>query len=240
MPIRISPKMKEEVRKSLEDYNTLLSRAQKDSSVDLGEVVARVKFDSFEELKKEPEYSDIEVLTGERDAYQNIMLMCETTDYAPTKPYSKLSLAKYVEFVVELRLYKNVARRKNIRDIQTAREFGDLSENAEYTIAREQQGKIESHILELDYIANNCEIIEPKDSYTEGDIGSTVTIVNQKTKQSRTFMLTGCFEADINSVPQKISNESPIGKAVMGKKVGDNVMVVTNRGKDIYKITAIK
>ena len=241
MPIRISSKMKEEVKKTLEDYNTLLSRAQKEpGAVDLSDIIARVKFDNFEELKKEPEYNDIEVLTGERDAYQNIMLMCETTDYAPSKPYSKLSLEKYVAFVVELRLYKNVARRKNIRDIQTAREFGDLSENAEYTIAREQQGKIESHIVELEYIVNNCEIIQPKDSYSVGDIGSTVTIQNLKTKQTRTFMLTGCFEADINSVPQKISNESPIGKAVMGKKVGDNAIVVTNRGKDIYKITAIK
>lgn len=240
MPIKISAKMKEEVKVALDEYNALLSKAQKDNTIDLSEYVSKVNFDAFEDLKKEPEYSALEVLTGERDAYQNIILMRETVDHNPSKPYSKLSLEKYVALVVELRIYKNVARRKNNRDIQTAREFGDLSENAEYQIAREQQGKIESHILELEYVVSNCEIIEPKDSYSIGEIGSTVTIVNLKTKQQRTFELTGCYESDINSVPQKISNESPIGAAVMGKKAGDNAIVVTNRGKDMYKIVSIK
>ncbi len=241
MPIRISENLKAKVKAALEEYNTTLSKAQREpDSVDLTPYVARVDVDGFEDLKKEPEYNDLEILTGERDAYQNILLICETADYESSKVYSKLSLEKYVAFVVELRLYKNVARRKNIRDIQTAREFGDLSENAEYTIAREQQGKIEAHIVELEYIINNCEIVEPKTAYTVGEIGATVTIENLKTKQKRTFVLTGKHEGDINSVPQKISDESPIGKAVLGKKAGDNAIIVTARGKDLYKIISVK
>ncbi len=238
MPIRISDDQKQLAKDNLDKYNAILSDAQKDDKVDLSQYVARVKFDGFEELKKEPEYSDLEVLTGERDAYQNIILNCETTK--TDAEYPKISLEKYVELVVELRLYKNVKRRKNVRDIKTAREFGDLSENAEYQIAREQQGIIESHIADLEKMVGNCEIVQPKTTHDVADIGAKIVIENARTKAQVVFELVGSSEADINSVPQKISNASPIGRAVSGHKAGDTVVVVLPRGKEIYKISEIK
>jgi transcription elongation factor GreA len=238
MPIRISDEQKKLAKDFLEKYNETLSLAQKDSTVDLSQYVARVKFDGFEDLKAEPEYSDLEVLTGERDAFQNIILNCETAK--TDAEYPKISLEKYVELVVELRIYKNVKRRKNVRDIKTAREFGDLSENAEYQIAREQQGIIESHIADLEKIVDNCEIVQPKTTHDVADIGAKITIESVKTKAKVEFELVGSSEADINSVPQKISNASPIGRAVNSKKVGETVCVVLPKGKEIYKIIEIK
>ncbi len=245
MPIKISLKTKEKVEKLLAENNDLISQYHKDEkSVDFAPIVGKVgKFGgrcSFEDLRNEPEYSDIEVLVGERDAYKNILQQCETSLGAPDKDFTKLTLESYVSLYVEFKIYKNVARLKNARDIKTAREFGDLSENAEYQIAREQQGLIEARISELEAITDNCEIIEPKTSYSIGEPGATVTICNLKTKQEKTFILVGATESDINSVPQKISNVAPLGKAVVGKKAGDTVPVIIGKNKDMYKIISIK
>ncbi len=245
MPIKISMNTKEKVEKLLQENNDLISQYHKDEkSVDFEPIVGKVgKFGgrfSFEELRVEPEYSDIEVLTGERDAYKNILQQCETSAKMTDKELTKLTLESYVSLFVEFKIYTNVARKKNARDIKTAREFGDLSENAEYQIAREQQGLIEARISELAAITDNCEIVEPKTSYTIGEPGATVTIQNLKTKQEKTFILVGATESDINSVPQKISNVAPIGKAVVGKKTGDTVPVVIGKNRDMYKIISIK
>ncbi|MBE5732587.1 MAG: transcription elongation factor GreA [Clostridiales bacterium] len=245
MPIKISLKTKEKVEKLLQENNDLISQFHKDEkSVDFAPIVGKVgKFGgrcSFEDLRHEPEYSDIEVLIGERDAYKNISQQCDTSGRPSEKELTQLTLETYVSLYVEFKIYKNVARQKNARDIKTAREFGDLSENAEYQIAREQQGLIEARISELEAIVDNCEIIDTKTGYDIGEPGATVVIQNLKTKQKKEFILVGATESDINSVPQKISNVAPIGKAVVGKKAGDTVPVIIGKNKDMYKIISIK
>jgi transcription elongation factor GreA len=126
-------------------------------------------------------------------------------------------------------------RRGAIADkIAEARDFGDLSENAEYDSAREEQGLVESRIAEIEDILLNAELIKAKK-------GSKVTLgskVELKTgKKTVTYSVVGPVEAD--PLEGKISNESPIGMALMGKKVGDNAMINTPKGEIVYEIVAI-
>lgn len=128
----------------------------------------------------------------------------------------------------------NIARRSEIADaIRTARELGDLSENAEYQSARADQERNDNRIAEIDAIVNNVEIITKK---TTGKVqlGSTVTLKNGSTKQ---FQVVGTVEAD--PLNGKISDESPIGKALLGKKVGDEVEIKTPAETTVYTIDAI-
>lgn len=121
--------------------------------------------------------------------------------------------------------------------IKTAREFGDLSENAEYQSARSEQDKSEARIAELEHILQNLEIIkEPKSSAgAKVQLGSKVKLKNDgKTKE---FQVVGTVEA--NPLEGKISDESPIGKSLMGKKVGDEVEIKTPAETAVYKITDI-
>lgn len=119
--------------------------------------------------------------------------------------------------------------------IKTAREFGDLSENAEYSAARQEQEKSESRIAEIENILENHEIIaEPK----KGDsiqIGNTVELKN--TDGTRTFTIVGSVEA--NPTEGKISDESPIGMALLGKKLGEDVEIVTPAKSATFKIAKI-
>jgi len=119
--------------------------------------------------------------------------------------------------------------------IANARDYGDLSENAEYDAAREEQGLLESRIIEIEDILQNCELISAKHSTTEVGLGSTVDIKNGKTV---TYKVVGAVEAD--PMEGKISNESPIGAALMGQKVGDKVTIVTPKGENKYEIIAIR
>ena len=119
--------------------------------------------------------------------------------------------------------------------IKTAREFGDLSENAEYSAARQEQEKSESRIAVIENILENHEIIaEPK----KGDsiqIGNTVELKN--TDGTRTFTIVGSVEA--NPTEGKISDESPIGMALLGKKLGEDVEIVTPAKSATFKIAKI-
>lgn len=127
-----------------------------------------------------------------------------------------------------------VARRSEIADaIRTARELGDLSENAEYQSARADQERNDNRIAEIDNIINNVEIIK-KATGGKVQLGSVVTLKNGKTKE---FQVVGTVEAD--PLNGKISDESPIGKALIGKKVGDEVDIKTPAETTTYKITAI-
>lgn len=118
--------------------------------------------------------------------------------------------------------------------IKSAREFGDLAENAEYTSARQEQERVEGRIAEIEHILQNVEIISKPRSHLV-QLGSTVHLkTNGKTKQ---FQVVGTVEAD--PLNGKISDESPIGRALMGKKEGDKVEIKTN-GEDVaYKIASI-
>lgn len=118
--------------------------------------------------------------------------------------------------------------------IKTAREFGDLAENAEYQTARQEQEKLEARISEVEHILNNVEVITKPKGDSKVQLGSVVTLENGAKKQ---FQIVGTVEAD--PLNGKISDESPIGQALMGKKLGDSVEIKTPADTHVYKITHI-
>lgn len=128
-----------------------------------------------------------------------------------------------------------VSERSNIADkIKTAREFGDLAENFEYSSARQEQEKNEARISELEAILQNVEIIQQPKSGGKVVLGSTVKLENGKVKE---FKVVGTVEAD--PLNGKISDESPIGQALLGKKVGDAVEIKTPAETTVYTIVQI-
>lgn len=119
--------------------------------------------------------------------------------------------------------------------IKTAREFGDLAENAEYQTARQEQEKLEARISEIEHILNNVEVIAKPKGDSKVQLGSTVKLKGDgKVKQ---FQVVGTVEAD--PLSGKISDESPIGQALLGKKVGDEVEIKTPAETTSYKVTDI-
>lgn len=142
------------------------------------------------------------------------------------------------EGVSELKseLEELVALRAPIAErIKTAREFGDLSENAEYSSARQEQERVESRIGEIENILMNVEIIKKPKGDTKVQLGSLVKLNgNGKTKE---FQVVGTVEAD--PMNGKISDESPIGQALLGKKEGEQVEIQTPAETSTYKIVDI-
>jgi transcription elongation factor GreA len=127
------------------------------------------------------------------------------------------------------------SHRARIADkIADARDFGDLSENAEYDAAREEQGLLETRVAEIEDILLNAEIIKAG-SKTKVALGSTVEV--KTGKKSFTYTIVGPVEAD--PLEGKISNESPIGVALFGKKVGETAEIKTPKGAFTYEITRI-
>lgn len=128
-----------------------------------------------------------------------------------------------------------VSQRGAVADrIKTAREFGDLAENAEYQTARQEQEKLEARISEVEHILQNVKVIDKPKNDGVVRLGSTVTLKNGTTK---TFQVVGTVEAD--PLEGKISDESPLGKAVLGKKVADEVEIRTTAETTIYKIVEV-
>lgn len=128
-----------------------------------------------------------------------------------------------------------VAERPTLAEnIKTAREFGDLSENAEYQSARQEQEKNENRISEIEAILANSQVITTPKSDGKVVLGSTVKLKNGTTKE---FQVVGTVEAD--PLNGKISDESPIGKALLGKKLGDEVEIKTPAETIRYKIINI-
>lgn len=127
------------------------------------------------------------------------------------------------------------ARRGEVADkISEARDFGDLSENAEYDAAREEQGLLETRIAEIEDIVNNAEIIKPTKKSTIG-LGSRVELKTGSKKV--VYTIVGPVEAD--PLEGKVSNESPIGMALYGKKVDDKVTISTPKGDMSYTIVSV-
>lgn len=127
------------------------------------------------------------------------------------------------------------SRRGDIAEkIANARDFGDLSENAEYDSAREEQGLVESRIAEIEEIILNAEIIKGG-STTKVGLGSKVELTTGE--KTVAYHVVGPVEAD--PLEGKISNESPIGEALMGKKVGDKATITTPKGTTEYTIVTI-
>lgn len=129
-----------------------------------------------------------------------------------------------------------VANRPKIADaIRIAREQGDLSENAEYQAAKQDQETHETRIAELEHILKNVEVIK-KPKGDKVSHGSTVALKSSGGKE-KTFTVVGTVEAD--PLNGKISDESPIGKALLGKKKGDDVEIVSPAETTVYKIVSI-
>lgn len=120
--------------------------------------------------------------------------------------------------------------------IKTAREFGDLSENMEYSAARQDQERNESRINDIEHILKNVKVIVMPKSDSKVVLGSTVKLKTEDGK-SKEFQIVGTVEAD--PLNGKISDESPIGKALIGKKVGDEVEIKTPLETSVYKIVDI-
>jgi len=125
-----------------------------------------------------------------------------------------------------------------VKRVATARAHGDLSENAEYHNAREEQQLLQAKIDEIQEIMGNAEVVEMTRSHDKVGMGSTVTVdMTGKKGKSFTYNIVGEFEADPKE--GKISIESPLGKALAGKKKGDDAVVEAPAGKISYKIKKI-
>src|SRR5262249_16740785 len=139
----------------------------------------------------------------------------------------------------ELEQLSTVKRREVAERIKEAREFGDIMENAEYDAAKNEQAMLEQRIAQLEDRVRRSTVVDSKQVNTDVvSVGVTVHVRDQKSGDSRKFFLVGAAEA---SPPDKLSNESPIGKALMGHKRGDVVSVDVPRGpKRKLKITKIE
>ncbi|PLR93772.1 transcription elongation factor GreA [Bacillus sp. T33-2] len=139
----------------------------------------------------------------------------------------------------ELEHLKTVKRKEVVERIKIARSFGDLSENSEYDSAKEEQAFVEGRITTLENMIRNAKIIEEdelsKDTVT---LGRTVTFKELPDGDEETYSVVGSAEAD--PFEGKISNDSPIAKSLMGRKVGDEVTVQTPGGEMNVRITSIK
>ena len=131
-------------------------------------------------------------------------------------------------------------RRKEVsQKIKEAREQGDLSENAEYDAAKDEQRDIEARIEELEKILKNAEVVvEDEVDLDKINIGCQVKILDVELNEELEYKIVGSTEA--NSLKGKISNESPVGKALIGSKVGDTVDVETQAGIIQYKVLEIQ
>jgi|TARA_B100001093_G_scaffold170856_1_gene163748 transcription elongation factor GreA len=139
----------------------------------------------------------------------------------------------------ELNTLIKVKRPAIIQSIATAREHGDLKENAEYHAAREQQSFVEGRIQDIEGKLSHAQVIDVT-KVPAGErvvFGATVTIINAETDQVSRYRIVGDDEADVKS--GKISYQSPIARALIGKETGDAVVVVTPRGDIEYEIDAV-
>ena len=133
-----------------------------------------------------------------------------------------------------------VNRRKEVAGkIKEAREQGDLSENAEYDAAKDEQRDIETRIEEIEKILKNAEVVvEDEVDVNKINVGCTVKVYDEEFEEELEFKIVGSSEA--NSLQGKISNESPVGKALIGRSIGDTVEVETQAGVISYKVLAIE
>lgn len=143
-----------------------------------------------------------------------------------------ISKDKLEQFKKELQELKTVKRREVVERIEKAKEMGDLSENAEYAIAKDEQAFIEGRILELGDLFNNAIIIDEIKKTDAVSVGSKIKVKIDGGEKE--FEIVGITEAD--PIHGKISNESPLGRAMLGRRRGDEVEVLTPRGKIIYTI----
>lgn len=139
--------------------------------------------------------------------------------------------------IEELNYLKSVKRKEILESLQAAKALGDLSENAEYHQAREDQGKTEDRINQIDYMLQNS-IVVKKHHSNKVEIGTTVDVIREGSKESVSYSIVGAEEADMSL--NKISNKSPLGQALFGKEKGDVVSINTPKGLAKYTIVKIQ
>jgi transcription elongation factor GreA len=145
----------------------------------------------------------------------------------------------YASMKTQLHKLKNVDRPANSRAIEIARGHGDLSENADYSAAKEEQGLIEAKIRELEAKIALAEVIDPtKLSGSRVRFGATVTIEDSETGETQRYVIVGENEADIKR--GRISIGAPVARALIGKEVGETVTVQSPKGKRDYEVTEVE
>jgi len=139
----------------------------------------------------------------------------------------------------ELDHLKTVHRQEVNERIRQAKEFGDITENAEYEDAKQEQAFVEGRILKLESMIRNARLIDESE-YASGEVHLGAVVKVKDLDHNRVFEFTIVGSAESDPVNHRISNESPIGRALMGKKKGDEVVVNTPKGSVTYKIEQIK
>jgi transcription elongation factor GreA len=146
--------------------------------------------------------------------------------------------AGHAAMLEEIKHLKSVERPRIIQAIEEARSHGDLSENAEYHAAKEQQGWIEARVAELEDKISRADVIDvTKLSGDTVKFGAKVTLLDEETEEKAAYQIVGEFEADVKK--GKISVSSPIARAIIGKRKGDTVEVVTPGGGKSYEIVKV-
>ena len=151
----------------------------------------------------------------------------------------KLSAERFEELKEELNYLKTVREREVAEQIKEARSFGDLSENSEYDEAKNEQGKLFSRMAEVEAILANCVVIE--ESEDDGNairLGSRVKVMDLEVKEEESYQVVGSQEAD--PMNGRISEDSPFGKALVGRAVGDEVTVEAPAGVLHYSVVEIQ
>ncbi|MDD3303090.1 MAG: transcription elongation factor GreA [Candidatus Gracilibacteria bacterium] len=158
------------------------------------------------------------------------------------KNYVYVTLEGLQKLEQELKFLREERRVEIAEKLKEAISFGDLSENAEYEEARNDQAQVELRISELEDQLKNVKIIKEEKSTKENRviIGKEVTILNLESDEEGAYKIVGTTESSILAEIPKISNDSPIGKALLGKNIGDVVKVKSYAGTTEYKIVSIK
>lgn len=142
-----------------------------------------------------------------------------------------LSKERYEELVKELEQLKTVRRKEIAEDLEYARSLGDLSENAEFNKAREDQAIVEDRINQIESVLANAEIIKMHHAST-AEVGTTISLLKKGSTKPETYMLVGSEEIDFNT--NKISLKSPIGISISGKSKGDEIKVKLPNGSEVF------
>ncbi len=148
-----------------------------------------------------------------------------------------ISKEKKKELEKELEYLKTEKRMEIAEALETARGFGDLSENAEYHEARKQQAELEARIKEIEFLLQHAKISSKTGKKGEVAVGSKVTLSKKGSRSKLIYQIVGAAEADI--LENKISNESPLGRALLGKKKGEEFDFESPAGKITYKIVSV-
>jgi len=147
--------------------------------------------------------------------------------------------AGYASMKAHLKRLKDVDRIRNSRAIEVARGHGDLSENADYSAAKEEQGLIEAKIRELEAKTALAEVIDPtKMSGSKVRFGATVTFEDTDTGEKTTYVIVGEHEADIKR--GRIAIQAPVARALIGKDIGDTVQLPSAKGKREVEVTQVE